>query len=612
MVAATTAGLLAVSGAQALVTTTGSISPNTHPSSWTESTNVYVGYTADGTLTIADGTILPSYVAYIGYAPSTTGTVVVDGSGSSWTNTGDGGISRYGGSLYVGYYGTGSLGITNGGTVASTRSSWVGWSDGGSGAVTVNGAGSNWSTPVVYLAAALNSSAVVNVVNGGMVSATPRIAYTCFESSHTEYEILNPGSRAAVTIDGVGSTWYSPGSATVGDYGTGSLTITNGGTYYGGSDLEGHNGGMTIGMQQYSVGTVTVDGAGSTLNSGYYGIIVGYDGHGSLIITNGGKVTGSVTIGFFNHASQLGTVTVNGASSSLMALNILKVGDYSEGISYGRGRLSVTDGGSVTTPNVIINGNTGTVLTADVGRGSSIIVGGGTGTITNYGKIRLVAGASAASGTYTPMQYASMSGSGTVQALGGVWNDTAHTVTVSGAAMAAGIGGATAAFNLAVAQRAIITDSATGNSVGAGFQADTANVTFSAAALSPTALAALQSLLASGTTVLSAWNFSTTGYAVDDSNPVYLSLSAGSDQSLSGLRIWHYDGSTWSAYDAYDLAYDGTYASFTVTGLSGYAVTTGGATPTPTPAAVWLLGSGITGLGFLRRRVQRRAAADMH
>jgi hypothetical protein len=100
---------------------------------------------------------------------------------------------------------------------------------------------------------------------------------------------------------------------------------------------------------------------------------------------------------------------------------------------------------------------------------------------------------------------------------------------------------------------------------------------------------------------LSAWNFSTTGYAVDDSNPVYLSLYAGSGQTLCGLSIWHYDGSTWSAYDAYDLAYDDTYASFTATGFSGYAVT--GATPTPIPAGLWLLGPGLAGLVGMRRRL---------
>ncbi len=64
--------------------------------------------------------------------------------------------------------------------------------------------------------------------------------------------------------------------------------------------------------------------------------------------------------------------------------------------------------------------------------------------------------------------------------------------------------------------------------------------------------------------------------------------------------IWHYDRSAWSQYDAFDLAYDNTFASFTATGLSGYAVS--GTAPVPIPAAAWLLGSGVIGLAGIRRR----------
>jgi hypothetical protein len=39
------------------------------------------------------------------------------------------------------------------------------------------------------------------------------------------------------------------------------------------------------------------------------------------------------------------------------------------------------------------------------------------------------------------------------------------------------------------------------------------------------------------------------------------------------LQIWHYSGSSWTEYASTDLTCNGTYASFTVTGFSGYAVT---------------------------------------
>ena len=39
------------------------------------------------------------------------------------------------------------------------------------------------------------------------------------------------------------------------------------------------------------------------------------------------------------------------------------------------------------------------------------------------------------------------------------------------------------------------------------------------------------------------------------------------------MQVWQYSGSTWTSYSAYDLTYDRTYASMTVTSLGTYAVT---------------------------------------
>jgi hypothetical protein len=62
------------------------------------------------------------------------------------------------------------------------------------------------------------------------------------------------------------------------------------------------------------------------------------------------------------------------------------------------------------------------------------------------------------------------------------------------------------------------------------------------------------------------------------------------------LHVWHYDGSVWTEYSPFDLTYDGTYASFTVTSLSGYAVT-------PEPGTLVLLAVATLGLiGWARRR----------
>ena len=75
----------------------------------------YIGHNGAGTLSVTDGTSFNAgyYPSYLGYNPGSTGVVTVDGSGSTWTipSGQTGGIP----SVTVGYYGSGTLSITNGG-----------------------------------------------------------------------------------------------------------------------------------------------------------------------------------------------------------------------------------------------------------------------------------------------------------------------------------------------------------------------------------------------------------------------------------------------------------------------------------------------------------------
>ena len=76
---------------------------------WTSSTTAYVGYTtANGSVTVAGGSGLLSGTSYLGYTSGLTGTVTVDGSGSNWQPE----------ILLTGYQGAGVINITNGGSVA--------------------------------------------------------------------------------------------------------------------------------------------------------------------------------------------------------------------------------------------------------------------------------------------------------------------------------------------------------------------------------------------------------------------------------------------------------------------------------------------------------------
>jgi hypothetical protein len=88
------------------------------------------------------------------------------------------------------------------------------------------------------------------------------------------------------------------------------------------------------------------------------------------------------------------------------------------------------------------------------------------------------------------------------------------------------------------------------------------------------------------------WMFSADGYAVSSSNPVYLSFKVDPDDLLDGLEVWHYDGTSgWAKHNAFDLTHDGTYASFTATSFSGYAML-----PVPEPGTLMLVVVGLLGV----------------
>jgi T5SS/PEP-CTERM-associated repeat protein len=612
-------------------------------STWTNTGTLYVADSGTGTLNITNGAGVTTASAYVGHYSGSNGTVTVDGAGSTWTNTG---------TLYVGAaqdVGTGRLTITNGGTITTGTLFASASQLSGNGTINTSGIvgdmnlvfdssrGATQSFTANGVTINLNQSSANALGAGNIGSGTLTIKDGVAVASGTGYLGYNTGSAGAATVTGPGSTWINTGALYVGNSGAGMLTVTDGGTVTDTSGYLGYNANSTgtttvtgpgstwtnsgkfyvgnsgtgilnianggtvtssggyLGYNTDAIGTAAVDGADSkwTSSSSLY---VGYRGTGVLRLTNGGTVTNTAAyLGYYSDST--GTATVDGTGSTWTSTSTLCVGNSGSGTR--TGYLSISDGGAATASTVKINAVS--TMTADVGYGSSLKVGStGTGTITNNGTVRLVTGAGASPGIYTPMFYGTLSGN-TPQTLGGVWDGANHTVTVNAAA--AGIAGTAATFDLASTQRVLFTDAATGNSVGAAFQATGSSTPLTITASAIADLSGLQSQLAAGTAVLSAWDFSITqGYT--DGDPVYLSLFAGSDQSLSTLSLWHYDGSTWSAFTANDLAYDGTYASFTVTGFSGYAVS--GTAPVPIPGAVWLLGSGLAGLVGMRRRLFRK------
>jgi T5SS/PEP-CTERM-associated repeat protein len=411
---------------RAAITTTGSVTPD--PNTTTASDRLYIGNTADGTLLINGGSDVVSSGANIAYGPAVSGSATVDGAGSTWTSTFDVQIGGSAGSVGV-------LAITNGGLVTDAAGDIV-----QTGSVTVSG-GAKWVNTNTL---SVRASSGLSVLSGGQVS--DQVAYVG----------LGGASASSVLVSGVGSTWTSavdlsvgylsnavltvrdsgqlvspnaylgyvdhsagsvevtdPGSAWsttslyIGYFGTGSLSVTNGGKasgfLYVGNAGSGTlsitaggkvTGSGIIGSSLNSTGSATVDGSNSSWSNG--SLIVGNSGNGGLTISNGGLVSSSTgKVGALS--SSTGTVTVTGASSIWTNAGALGIG------SSGTGSLSIAAGGQVTDASADVGLAAGAIGTVTVdGIGSSWTTNGAL-TIGSAGRgtLSIKNGASVAAATTT-------------------------------------------------------------------------------------------------------------------------------------------------------------------------------------------------------------------
>jgi T5SS/PEP-CTERM-associated repeat protein/autotransporter-associated beta strand protein len=320
-----------------------------------------------GKLTIQNGGALtvggPNFSA-IGNHATGIGTVTVDGAGSTLTNNAN---------FIVGFVGTGTLTIRNGGMLSSLSGA-IGQDSGSTGTATVDGAGSTWTmNGGLDVGNNAGSAGTLTLRNGGAVS-------TSFVGIAN-----NAGSNGMVTVDGVGSTLTITSSGAllgVGGLGTGTLTISNGGT-----------------VSAPTVEIANTAGSTGTLNIGAAaGAAPAAPGTLNTPLVELGAGTGTIV---FNHTSSnyvfAPLIDGNGAVNVLAGTTILIANNSYTGPTLINGGGALVVDGSIVSPTTVNAGGllagTGTVGATSVANGGTLSPGhNGFGTLTVNGSLSLQTG----------------------------------------------------------------------------------------------------------------------------------------------------------------------------------------------------------------------------
>ncbi len=282
--------------------------------------DLIVGNNAVGTLTINQGGFVSSTTAEIANnGNSANSLVIVGGSGSGlWTNTG---------TLIVGNSDAGSLQVLTTGTVQSGSAVIANTPLKRTSSVLISGSGSTWTLNQAGgngdLIVGNNAVGTLTINQGGFVSSTTA-------------EIAENGGSAGsfALVGGSGSgLWTNTGTLIVGSGDVGSLQILTTGTVQSGNGIIGNFAGS-------GTSSVLVSGSGATWAGGTGNLTVGNNGNGMLDIKQGGVVTALNGVVSANPVAN-GAVLVNGPGSSWNLLGNLTVA------SSGNGALSVMNGGVV-------------------------------------------------------------------------------------------------------------------------------------------------------------------------------------------------------------------------------------------------------------------------
>lgn len=419
---------------------------------WSNSVSLAIGASGSGTMTIRQAGTVSNTAATIGNASTGIGTVTVTGPGSSWANSGG---------LVVGGSGQGTLQVTAGATLTSdggTTGSIIGRNAGSNGEVTITGSGSSWAakgsihtgysgTGKLVIADGAQVAAEVsgsfgnnNVGLNAGSNGTLRIESGGSLSGGSGTVGGAAGATGTATVTGQGSRWLNSGILNVGSTGTGTLLIEKGG--YVTSD--GGTVGSSIGRFGGSVGLVTLTDP-DTLWSVKGSVHVGYEGKGTLIVSNGASVSamgtppyGNINVGLSNGSDGTLLVESGGKVSGLFGMIGGTVNASAANEGGARGRATVTGPGSSwvvgDTLGIGQSGDGSLTISDQATVSAAKAVNLGFGRVSK-GVLLVDGGATLSGATATIGSSAGSTGIATVTGTGSAWN-TADALTIgsSGAA----------------------------------------------------------------------------------------------------------------------------------------------------------------------------------
>jgi T5SS/PEP-CTERM-associated repeat protein/autotransporter-associated beta strand protein len=333
-------------------------------------TTANVAIKDSGDLRVQSGSSLVGASGSIGSAAQPSlAKIVITGSGSTWTNSGN---------LNVGDTGNGSLFVLNGGAMTTATAS-IGANSGANGTVNFNGAASSWTTSL-GLAMGATSSLNINggaVQAGGFDSSTATSATINLDGGIFRTPSWSAGSNTTLNFNG-GTLQAAAGSpAFLGALPANQLTL-----YAGGATIDTNGSNITIsqnltnspnrGVSAVTILTpditnvfasppaVTFSGGGA---SGY--ATLDSNGHiSAIVVTNPGSFT---------------TAPIATVAGSLAVLAVATSSNSTGGLTkIGVGRLTLT-AAPIYSGNTVVSGGT---LRFNVNSGAASIAAGATATIS--------------------------------------------------------------------------------------------------------------------------------------------------------------------------------------------------------------------------------------